>query len=72
MSSAPTVQCSTPNLLLRSLLFSIGMIASTGIVAVLVVFVFFLPFTQRYRLSQLWSRFNIWWLRVTCAVAMSM
>lgn len=69
MSSAQaTVQLSTPNLLLRSLLFSIGMIASTGMVALLVVFSFFLPFTERYRLSQLWSRFNIWWLRVTCRI----
>lgn len=63
-----TVQRATPNLLLRSLLFSIGMITSTGVVALLVVFGFFLPFTQRYRLSQLWSRFNIWWLRVTCRI----
>lgn len=63
-----TVQRATPNLLLRSLLFSIGMITSTGVVALLVVFGFFLPFTQRYRLSQLWSRFNIWWLWVTCRI----
>ena len=69
MSSAQaTVQLPTPNLLLRSLLFSIGMIASTGIVALLVVFSFFLPFTRRYRLSQLWSRFNLWWLLVTCRI----
>jgi len=63
-----TVQRATPNLLLRSLLFSIGMITSTGVVALLVVFGFFLPFIQRYRLSQVWSRFNIWWLRVTCRI----
>ena len=56
------------NQLLRSLLFSLGMLASTGIVASLVVLCFFLPFSQRYRLTQYWSRFNIWWLRVTCRI----
>lgn len=64
----PSVQLSTPNLLLRSLLFSMGMITSTTLVASLVVVCFFLPFTERYRLSQLWSRFNLWWLRVTCRI----
>jgi 1-acyl-sn-glycerol-3-phosphate acyltransferase len=56
------------NQLLRSLLFSLGMLVSTGIVASLVVLCFFLPFSQRYRLTQYWSRFNIWWLRVTCRI----
>ena len=27
-----------------------------------------LPLTQRYRVSQLWSRFNVWWLRITCRI----
>ena len=44
------------------------MIASTGVVASLVVLCFFLPFVKRYRLSQLWSRFNLWWLRTTCQI----
>lgn len=52
----------------RSLLFSFGMIASIGICAPLVVAGFFLPFVQRYRISQLWTRFNVWWLRVTCRI----
>lgn len=52
----------------RSLLFSFGMIASIGICAPLVVVGFFLPFVQRYRISQLWTRFNVWWLRVTCRI----
>ncbi|MFO1422931.1 MAG: lysophospholipid acyltransferase family protein [Candidatus Competibacteraceae bacterium] len=58
----------TLNLLLRSLLFSGGMLASTGVVASLMVLCFFLPFRQRYRLSQCWSRFNLWWLRATCRI----
>lgn len=52
----------------RSLLFSFGMIASIGICAPLVVVGFFLPFVQRYRISQLWTRFTVWWLRVTCRI----
>ncbi len=73
MSSAQSVaqsaaQPATLNLLLRSLLFSIGMLISTGVVATLVVLFFFLPFVQRYRIAQLWSRFDIWWLRVTCQI----
>lgn len=69
MSSAQApAQPATPLLLLRSLLFSLGMLLSTGIVSSLVVCVFFLPFQQRYRVSRLWSRFNLWWLRVTCNI----
>ncbi|MFZ1829213.1 MAG: lysophospholipid acyltransferase family protein [Candidatus Competibacteraceae bacterium] len=69
MSSAQAAtQPATPNLLLRSLLFSIGMIVSTCVVAMLVVLFFFLPFVRRYRVAQLWSRFNLWWLRVTCGI----
>jgi 1-acyl-sn-glycerol-3-phosphate acyltransferase len=67
--STPT---STPrlslNLLLRSLFFSLGMIVSTSVIASLVVLSFPLPFVWRYRLSQGWSRFNMWWLRVTCRI----
>lgn len=59
---------STPNLLLRSLLFSLGMILSTGILASLVVLSFPLPFAKRYRLSQVWTRFNLEWLRFTCRI----
>lgn len=55
-------------LLLRSLLFSLGLLVSIGICAPLVVLGFFLPFVQRYRISQIWTGFNIWWLRVTCRI----
>jgi len=58
----------TLNLLLRSLLFSLGMIISTSIVSSLVVLSFLLPFTWRYRLSKAWSHFNTWWLRITCRI----
>ena len=57
------------SLFLRSLLFSAGMLISVGIVGLAIVLSFFLPFLYRYRISQLWARFNIWWLRVTCGIA---
>ena len=66
-----SVHAATPpivELALRSLLFSLGMLASIGICASLVVLCFPLPFVYRYRISQAWSRFNIWWLRVTCRI----
>jgi len=50
----------------RSLIFFIGMTISTVIWGPLVVLSFPLTFTRRYRISQQWSRFNIWWLKKTC------
>ena len=67
-STPPTAPIATLGLLLRSLLFSIGMIAATCIVASLVLLCWFLPFTWRYQLAKLWSGFNLWWLRITCRI----
>jgi 1-acyl-sn-glycerol-3-phosphate acyltransferase len=55
-------------LLGRSLLFSIGMMISTIIWGPVVILTFPLPFQYRYRVSQQWSRFIIWWLRQTCHI----
>ncbi len=67
--SEPTIaKPPTALLLLRSLLFSIGMLLSVSIVASLVVLSFPLSFVRRYRISQHWTRFSIWWLRVTCRI----
>lgn len=68
MPAQAPVQSSTLILLLRSLLFSAGMLATTGVVALLVMLCFPLPLTQRYRISQWWSRFNVWWLWITCRI----
>lgn len=68
MSLQATALPSIPNRFVRSLLFSTGMLVSIGICAPLVVLGFFLPFVQRYRLSQIWTGFNVWWLRVTCGI----
>ena len=55
-------------LLARSLLFSLGMLLSTGIWGPVMTLSAPLPFVWRYRLSQQWTRFNVWWLRVTCRI----
>ena len=55
-------------LFLRSLLFSTGMVVSVAICGLAIVLSFPLPFIYRYRLSQLWARFNIGWLRITCGI----
>ncbi|MFO1371360.1 MAG: lysophospholipid acyltransferase family protein [Candidatus Competibacteraceae bacterium] len=68
MSSAyPALSSFKPAL--RSLGFSIGMILSVSVIASLVVLSAPLPFTFRYRLSQYWTRFSIWWLRITCGIS---
>ena len=67
--SAPTAARSFDlTLLPRSLLFSIGLWLSVGVVASMVMLSFPLPFSQRYRISKYWTRFNIWWLRTTCRI----
>lgn len=69
--SLPTRAVAKPavvELWVRSLLFSLGMLLSTVVCGLAIVLGFALPFNRRYRLSQSWSRFNIWWLRVTCRI----
>lgn len=53
-------------LILRSLLFSLGMALSTLVFAPLSLLTFPLPLRQRYAFITQWSRFNLWWLAVTC------
>jgi 1-acyl-sn-glycerol-3-phosphate acyltransferase len=67
MSARTAVFSFDPTLLPRSLLFSFGFLLS-GLVTSLVILSLPLTFLQRYRLSQYWSRFTIWWLRVTCRI----
>ena len=68
MSPQNLIKLSTALLLLRSLSFFFGLLLSIGIVAPLVILSFPLPFVQRYRISQYWTQFSIWWLRVTCRI----
>ena len=67
--SAPTaVLMPIPMLLGRSLLFSVGMIAATGVVALALVLSAARSFLRRYHISRYWSQFNLWWLQVVCRI----
>jgi len=53
-------------LFLRSLLFWIGMTVSTLIITPFIPFLYPIPYSIRYRYAHQWTRFNLWWLEVTC------
>lgn len=54
---------------LRSLLFYIGQILSTLLIAPLGVLAFPLGFDKRYYLITRWAVFNLWWLNVCCKIS---
>jgi 1-acyl-sn-glycerol-3-phosphate acyltransferase len=56
----------TLDLVIRSALFFAGQIVVTIVVAPFVMLAFALPYRARYRIVYQWSRFNTWWLGVTC------
>jgi 1-acyl-sn-glycerol-3-phosphate acyltransferase len=56
----------TPGLVIRSGLFFAGQIVVTILIAPFVILAFALPYRARYRIVYQWSRFNTWWLGVTC------
>jgi 1-acyl-sn-glycerol-3-phosphate acyltransferase len=56
-------------LVLRSLLFYLGMWLATLVIALPVPLVLPLPRKVRYRYLTLWGRIVLWWLRVTCGVS---
>lgn len=51
-----------------SALFSVGYTLSTLLFGVCAVFTFPFPFRARYRFITQWTRFNIWWLKITCGL----
>lgn len=53
-------------LLLRSLLFNLGLWVSVSLFAPLAMLTFPLPAHARYRFISQWARFAIWWLGITC------
>jgi len=55
-------------LFLRSLLFSIGMILATVLLALPSFILAIIPYKPRYRFLNMWHRFVIWWLEVTCNI----
>jgi len=58
-----------PILWLRSLAFWIAFPTSIMIYAVLLLFTFPFPLSTRWALVQSWSRFTLWWLKVTCRLS---
>lgn len=55
-------------LLLRSLLFNVVLFASVLVYAPFVILLFWVPPIPRYRIIRLWTRFNLWWLKITCGL----
>jgi len=55
--------------ILRSLGFSIGYVLSTVLFAIPSILTYPLPFRYRYGFISQWTRFNIWWLRITCGLS---
>ncbi len=53
-------------LMLRSLIYSLGMWLVTLVFAPLAMLTFPFPLKTRYAFIRNWARFNIWWLGVTC------
>lgn len=51
---------------LRSLLFYAGIAAATLIYAPISWLVYPLPYVPRYRIITQWTRFALWWLKITC------
>lgn len=55
-------------LLARSLLFWIGLSISTIIITPVIPFLYPIPYSLRYRYAHQWTRFNLWWLEITCGL----
>ncbi len=53
---------------LRSSLFSLGVMIATIIHGIISLFVFWIPFKQRHQFINLWSKFVLWWLKITCNI----
>ena len=53
-------------ILLRSLLFYVGAIATLFVFTVIAPLVYPLPYPQRYWILTRWTHLTLWWLEVTC------
>lgn len=59
----------TARVVIGSTLFAIGQVASTIVFALLTLLIWFFPYRVRYAFITQWTRFNLWWLRVTCGLS---
>ena len=55
--------------LLRSLLFSLGMLVSIPFGAVGLLLLAWAPFRYRFKVATTWARFVLTWLRITCGIS---
>lgn len=62
-------QPSASGLMIRSLLFNLGLWGSIGIFVPMVLLATPFPFAWRSRLARTWAAVNLWWLRVTCRLS---
>jgi 1-acyl-sn-glycerol-3-phosphate acyltransferase len=55
-------------MLIRNLLFYLGLIPVTIILTILGSIFFFMPYKVRYRIVTAWSHFFIFWAKITCGL----
>lgn len=54
--------------LIRSVIFWIGLVLSSVIITPIIPLLYPLPYRLRYAYAQLWTGFNLWWLKFTCGL----
>ena len=65
---APAGRAVTPGVFVRSSLFAFGLVCSTLVFTPIALASTLLPYRFRWRTVTQWSRFNVYWLSVTCGV----
>ena len=65
---SPDASKVTPGVLVRSSLFTLGLVGSTLVFTPIALASMLLPYRYRWRVVTRWSRFNLYWLSVTCGV----
>ena len=68
MGGARAGQAVTPRVFVRSCLFAFGLVCSTLLFTPVALASTLLPYRFRWRAVTQWSRFNLYWLSVTCGV----
>ena len=63
-SSLPKV-----SLVIRSAIFTVGLVLSTLLMSPVVLLMWLFPFSWRYRVARLWVHINLWVLRVVCGLS---
>ena len=68
MDGAPAGRAVTASVFVRSSLFALGLAVSTLVFTPVALASVLLPYRFRWRAVTQWSRFNVYWLSVTCGV----